>query len=579
MLLIITEANSFMCDARRRIIYAVLFVAVAAVLCAALFYSGADTDAATVSTGVVNDSEGLWLRAGPGTNYSKVRLMSYGQVVNVVGTSASSDGVLWYHVTFTQNSVSYEGYCHPDYLSVTSATDDSDFEAYLTAQNFPESYKPYLRALHAQYPDWVFVAYHTNLNWSTVVSNECVTGRNLVPRTSNSAYINTADVDSNGYQIGRSGDAWVQASEMIIKYQLDPRNFLNDPYIFQFEKLSYSSSIHTVAGVEQILAGTFMSNTHTVTHGGVNYTYAQIFMIAAQSSGVSPYHLAARVRQEQGTSGSSLSSGTVSGYSGYYNFFNIGATTGSGNSVVVNGAIRARSEGWTDQYLSIVGGAKFLSDGYISVGQDTLYFQKFDVISSGGLYWHQYMQNVFAAANESSSMRSAYSSLNTAIVFSIPVYLSMPGEPSVLPSDDNTPSADTSYTIGAATVTGISPGTSVATALSHITVENGGSARVLNSAGSERVSGNICSGDSVQLLYADGSVYKTLTVVIYGDTNGDGNITITDLLRLQKYLLDAANISGGCLSAADINHDGTVNVLDLLRLQKHLLSISSISQG
>ena len=45
---------------------------------------------------------------------------------------------------------------------------DADFEAYLNAQGFPESYKPYLRSLHAQYPNWKFRAAKTGLSWSSV---------------------------------------------------------------------------------------------------------------------------------------------------------------------------------------------------------------------------------------------------------------------------------------------------------------------------------------------------------------------------------------------------------------------------
>jgi beta-N-acetylglucosaminidase len=50
---------------------------------------------------------------------------------------------------------------------------------------------------------------------------------------------------------------------------------------------------------------------------------------------------------------------------------------------------------WNSPYRSIVGGAKFISQNYISRGQNTLYFQKFDVISNDdGLYKHQYMTNI-----------------------------------------------------------------------------------------------------------------------------------------------------------------------------------------
>ena len=49
-------------------------------------------------------------------------------------------------------------------------------------------------------------------------------------------------------------------------------------------------------------------------------------MNAASKSGVNPYVLAAMILQEQGTNGTGKCiSGTVAGYQGYYNFFNIEA--------------------------------------------------------------------------------------------------------------------------------------------------------------------------------------------------------------------------------------------------------------
>ena len=71
--------------------------------------------------------------------------------------------------------------------------------------------------------------------------------------------------------------------------------------------------------------------TYTKTDGStatINKSYAQVIMEAAQASNISPYHLASRMRQEQGPGNeTSLISGTWSGrdgaYKGLYNYFNI----------------------------------------------------------------------------------------------------------------------------------------------------------------------------------------------------------------------------------------------------------------
>ena len=70
-----------------------------------------------------------------------------------------------------------------------------------------------------------------------------------------------------------------------------------------------------------------MEGTKTYSNNGEKINYASTFMDVAKSSGVSAYHIASRLKQEQGQKGTSpLISGTYSGYEGYYNYFNFNAT-------------------------------------------------------------------------------------------------------------------------------------------------------------------------------------------------------------------------------------------------------------
>ena len=132
-----------------------------------------------------------------------------------------------------------------------------------------------------------------------------------------------------------------------------------------------------------------------------------------------------------GTSGSVT--GTVSGLENLFNFFNIGAYAANGNTAITNGLIYAAGtedayyRPWNTRYKSIMGSAKYVSERYVKKNQNTLYFQKFNVVNSeNGLYSHQYMTNIQAASSEAARMKKAYSDLNTALVFKIPVYNNMP---------------------------------------------------------------------------------------------------------------------------------------------------------
>ena len=560
----------------------------------ALSLSGA-VEAAGNRVGIVR-GDALRVRSAPDTSDSSniVGYLNTGDTVTILDETTVS-GSLWYKVNCkVESGATVTGYVHSDYINVVTESDD--FEQYLTDQRFPESYKNYLRARHAKYPNWVFEAGHTGLDWNTAVDEESVIPKSLVPRDSNSAYINLSDVDSNGNQIGRDGYSWVAASRAAVAYYMDPRNFLTESYIFQFESLAYSKNSHTEAGVESILKGTFMDKSHPFSVGGTSYTYAQAFMAAAKELGVSPYHLASRVRQEQGTTGTRLSGGTVPGYAGYYNHFNIGAYTANGNSAETNGAIYAKNVSssyygpWTDPIRSIKGGAKILTSGYVSCGQDTLYFQKFNVVTAP-FYSHQYMTNIMAPSSESLTMKKAYSdNLNIALVFRIPVYKNMPEsavpkpenqqpEQPVDPPGDTTPVlSSTTYTIGSGTITKIAEKTTASTLLKGLTVKDG-YLRVVDRSGVEKSSKNVATGDVLQVLYKETrQVYKNYNIVIYGDVSGDGVCDILDLLRVQKHLLKVQVQSGAYYTACDVSRDGTVNILDLLRVQKHLLGIMKIVQ-
>ena len=64
---------------------------------------------------------------------------------------------------------------------------------------------------------------------------------------------------------------------------------------------------------------------------------------------------------------------------------------------------------------------------------------------------------------------------------------------------------------------------------------------------------------------------KTFTMIVNGDLSGDGEITILDLLQIQKYLLGDKKLSNEALLAGDTSGDGKVTILDLLQVQKYLL--------
>ena len=540
----------------------------------------------------------LNVRSGAGTGYSKTGTVSYGDSLTILSETTDSSDAKWYKISCGNVT----GYVSAAYVQLTSSgsqgSSDADFESYMTKQGFPESYKPYLRTLHEQHPKWIFTAQKLGVDWNTALKEECVVGRNLVHSSALASWksMEKGAYDFNGgYWYGLDG-SWVAASKEIIMYYMDPRNFLNDTYIFMFENQSYDPSYQTESGVKTILADTFMSGSYTCPDTKKKYTYSQTFMDAAKKSGVSPYHLASRCRNEQGVNGAPQSLGTVKGYENYFNFFDIQAYATSTMTAAEMGCKYAKTTNptyllpWTNQYKSIVGGSIFMGTGYITKGQDTLYLQKFDMVDGGnGLYYHQYMTCVFGQANEAISLKNAYSQdiLNSAMEFKIPVYNNMPDKLCPKP----TSSGDNNNYLKSLSVSGtsISPKFDKFTAsytakvnaeVSSVTVNANPLGKNAKVSGKGKVSLKTGENTVKVTCTAASGVKRTYTIKItrkaasqtlqQGDVNGDKYLTVVDALLMLRYNAGKTQLDPAQLKRADMNGDGKVDVIDALTLLKKI---------
>lgn len=570
----------------------ILSFAIAASMAASCLTASAANMTGSCTADVLN------VRSGAGTGYSKTGTVSYGDSLTILSETTDSSGAKWYKISCGNVT----GYVSAAYVQLTSSgsqgSSDADFESYMTKQGFPESYKPYLRKLHEQHPKWIFTAQKLGVDWNTALKEECVVGRNLVHSSALASWksMEKGAYDFNGgYWYGLDG-SWVAASKEIIMYYMDPRNFLNDTYIFMFENQSYDPSYQTESGVKTILADTFMSGSYTCPDTKKKYTYSQTFMDAAKKSGVSPYHLASRCRNEQGVNGAPQSLGTVKGYENYFNFFDIQAYATSTMTAAEMGCKYAKTTNpiyllpWTNQYKSIVGGSIFLGTGYITKGQDTLYLQKFDMVDGGnGLYYHQYMTCVFGQANEAISLKNAYSQdiLNSAMEFKIPVYNNMPDKLCPKP----TSSGDNNNYLKSLSVSGtsISPKFDKFTAsytakvnaeISSVTVNANPLGKSAKVSGKGKVSLKTGENTVKVTCTAASGVKRTYTIKItrkaasqtlqQGDVNGDKYLTVVDALLMLRYNAGKTQLDSAQLKRADMNGDGKVDVIDALTLLKKI---------
>lgn len=371
-----------------------------------------------------------------------------GQMVNILDVYVDDNLEVWEYVTLYYGEDEYYGYIPRANLAVSDArfleweeyfglkasgtsvystvsggdvsTVDMEIEA------FPESYREALYALKEKHPAWTFVKMNTTLDWEDAVYNEMQNSRSLV-------YYTFPDWAKGSLYDSHN---WYHATEPALKKYMDPRNGLTEDAIFQFELLTYNEQHHTEDVIAAFLDNTFMNGSKPAP--GTQMSFAHIFWAVGQDEGirVSPFHLAARVLQEQGRGDSPLISGTYPGFEGYYNYFNIKASGTTNEQIYVNGLTYAKSQNppWNSAYWSILGGGKFISGNYIRQGQNTLYLQKYNVNPNGTykIYTHQYMQNISAPTTEALSVKKLYAgadALDSPFVFNIPVYENMPQEP------------------------------------------------------------------------------------------------------------------------------------------------------
>ena len=361
-------------------------------------------------------------------------------------------------------------------LPVTAVSDGTDYKQQLRASGFPEDYIEPLYELHLLHPEWNFEPLKvTELNakytWDYVIRMETTDSPRRSLISSSAAY--TAYRHATNKELYDSG--WYQASTEAVEYFMDPRNFLNEKDIFQFEDLSFSPTV-TVSQVESALNDTFMERA--VLDNGK--TYAEYFYEVGKELGINPLHLASRARQEQGKGTSAQITGLggdklwyyysnniqsegnrivyapatghteqeLKSYNGLYNFYNINAS-GTGGFAILLGALKEAKSGtpamadkwggspsWDTKWKSIYGGAYKLCGSYIGNYQNTLYLQKWNVdarsktaTGTSRNFWGQYMQNVGAALSEARNNYNALAAndcLDCPYNFLIPVYSGMP---------------------------------------------------------------------------------------------------------------------------------------------------------
>ena len=478
---------------------------------------------------------------------SAVTELAFGTGVKVTGKSGNM-----YKITYDTNKT---GYVSANYVINVDAgkrtTNVSGIETYdnycnsLISKGFDRSYCQYLYHLHSKYPNWEFKADVLEYTLDEATAEE--EGK-VVLQTKNSNYwLNGKYIEGDYYYINQA----------VIASFMDPRNSLYESLIFQFLDLESSKNISNDNALKKIAGSGNLSK------------YFDEFEKAAVTVSINPVHIMARSEQEganksnygaiTGLYTTSTGRKSAQGYSldGYYNFYNIGSYTDSNYDYTVqrglayaagflesNSCIVKNSNGkyeysaskcgqlsynrpWNTPEKAIIGGAEFIANDYVRKGQDTLYYQKFNVstYSSYTDFSHQYMTNIHAPVNEGGRIYEAYKAgnlLNSKFTFIIPIYKNMSPDVSE-PVDKSSNSRLSSISIDGKAISDFD---AVRVEYTYNAITSANSIKVEAKTEDSKAS---VSGTGTYNFTSDGTVKVTLTVTA---EDGSKTVYVVDIKRV-----------------------------------------------
>lgn len=212
------------------------------------------------------------------------------------------------------------------------------------------------------------------------------------------------------------GGGFQQAKQQDVEYYVNPNNFLSGNSLFQFLILSGQ------AGVSANELNNVLNNKGNLKGQGI------AFIQAAQENNINEIYLISHSLLETGNGTSKLANGVTYNGKVVYNMFGVGAkdekfySTDTAPNPTMWGAKFAYDSGWFTPADAIIGGARFIGNGYVKKGQDTLYKMKWNPNDVN----KQYATDIGWATKQVSGIKNIYDKLTNYILrFDIPTYKDM----------------------------------------------------------------------------------------------------------------------------------------------------------
>ena len=122
----------------------------------------------------------------------------------------------------------------------------------------------------------------------------------------------------------------------------------------------------------------------------------------------------------------------------------------------------------------------------------------------------------------------------------------------------------------------IKKNTSVDDFVSSLNIVNNGKVKIYDATGTEEVEGNVGTGMLARVMNEYEQSILDMDIVVKGDVSGDGNISVTDLVKVKRHLAKVQELDGVYEIAGNVTETGSVGITDLVKISRDVAKIEEV---
>lgn len=100
-----------------------------------------------------------------------------------------------------------------------------------------------------------------------------------------------------------------------------------------------------------------------------------------------------------------------------------------------------------------------------------------------------------------------------------------------------------------------------------------------NSVGLTATASSQIAGTGVTISVSISELKETLTIVVYGDVDGDGSISAVDYVRVKNHIMGSSTLSGVNEMAANVNKDDSISAVDYVNIKNYIMGNSNVIEN